>query len=59
MLEHPEIADDIMGDHNNIEQMLIVGYLLKTLKLVILILNVSYFLGNGWFIICDLTQRAI
>ena len=49
----------MINDHNNIENMLIINYLLKTLKLVILILNVSYFLGNGWFIICDLSQRAI
>ena len=59
VLIKPEIADDIINDHNNIEDMLIVNYMLKTLKLVILILNVSYFLGNGWFIICDLSQRAI
>ena len=39
--------------------MLVCGYMLKTLKLIILILNISYYLGNGWFIICDLSQRAI
>jgi hypothetical protein len=57
VIDNPEIASDMINDHNNIENLLVIGYALKTTKLVLLIFNVSYFTGNGFYILCDVSQR--
>ena len=44
----PLIGEDKINDHNNIEFIMITGYIFATLKLVIIILNCSYFLGLGF-----------
>ena len=38
---------------------MVAGYVLKTLKLVIIILNFSYFLGLIWLIFCEITQEYL
>jgi len=43
------------NDHNKIELQMIIGYLLKSLKLVMIIFNGSYFLGMFWLIFCEVT----
>lgn len=53
---NPSIGDDKDNDHNNIEGIMVAGYFLKTLKLVIIILNFSYFLGLIWLIFCEITE---
>jgi hypothetical protein len=55
VIDNPEISTDMINDHNNIENLLLIGYILKITKLVILIFNVSYFTGNGYFIFCDVS----
>lgn len=52
----PAIGEDNIRDHNNIEEIMLTGYTLKTLKLVIIILNLSYFLGLSWLIFCQITE---
>jgi len=42
-------------DRNNIEFLMKVGYGLKTMKLAIIIFNISYFVGILWLIFCDFT----
>jgi hypothetical protein len=53
--QNPIVGEDKENDHNNIEGLMLTGYLLKTLKLVIIILNFSYFLGLIWLIFCEIT----
>ena len=53
----PELADDMDQDNNQIEFLMMVNYGLKTLKLIILIINISFFLGMFWLIYCDVTQK--
>lgn len=54
MLEnHPELGEDVVNDHNQIEQLLHISYFLKTFKLIVIIFNISYFLGLVWIIFCD------
>lgn len=36
---------------------MIVNYLLKTFKLIIIIINISFFLGMFWLIYCDVTMN--
>ena len=38
-------------------QIIIISYLIKTIKLVILIFLVSYFLGICFYIFCDITRN--
>jgi hypothetical protein len=59
VISNPEISHDMINDHNNIENLLVIGYILKTSKLIILIFNVSYFIGNGFYILCDVSQRIL
>lgn len=53
------IAEDILEDHNKIEGLLFIHYAIKTLNLVILILNVSYFFGMTWMILCVINQEYL
>ena len=39
--------------------MMTTGYCLKTFKLIIIIFNISYFLGMFWFIISDIIERVV
>ena len=55
----PNVGEDTINDHNNIEEIMLTGYTLKTLKLVIIILNLSYFLGLVWIIFCKLTEKSL
>lgn len=34
-----------------------IGYGLKTLKLAIVIFNISYFMGIIWLLFCDFTSK--
>ena len=35
---------------------MLINYILRTLKLIILIFNISFFFGILWLIFCDLTE---
>jgi hypothetical protein len=57
VVENPELAENIFIDQNKIMQIIIISYLIKTIKLVILIFLVSYFLGICFYIYCDITRN--
>ena len=44
-------------DNNNISLLIAISNGIKILKLVLIIFNISYFLGFFWFIFCELNQR--
>jgi len=48
----PMFGEDTTNDHNQVENLLLAKFLLRTLKVIIIILNFSYFLGLSWLIIC-------
>ena len=50
----PVLAEDIEVDNNCISILITLNNLFRILKLVIIILNISYFLGFAWFILTDL-----
>ena len=52
-----KLAEDMDQDNNQIENLMIVNYLLKTFKLIIIIINISFFLGMFWLIYCDVTMN--
>ena len=53
----PLIDENTLQDNNNIDALMNFKYFLETLKLVIVIFNVSYFTGIFWIIYCDLIER--
>ena len=50
------LAENIVLDNNNITTMVMTNFIIKIIKLVIIILNISYFLGFFWFIYCNLVM---
>lgn len=43
-------------DSNKIEDLLIISYTLKTLKLVIIIMNITYFTGIFFLVLCEMVH---
>mmetsp|Transcript_26418 Transcript_26418/g.40331 ORF Transcript_26418/g.40331 Transcript_26418/m.40331 type:complete len:286 (-) Transcript_26418:1043-1900(-) len=48
-----ELANNREIDNNNIEAVLIISYFLKIFKLILVIANITYLIGMGWFILCE------
>ena len=48
-----ELANSKLHDNSKIVSLLILSYVLRTLKLVVIITNASFFLGNIWYIFCE------
>lgn len=51
----PRVGEDIIEDHNKINQLLVVNYLAQTVQLSIAMTTLSYFFGIFWFIFTDLS----
>ena len=45
-----------MVDSNKMMQIMAITLFLRTLKLLILIVNFSYFIGMGWYLMCQTIQ---
>ena len=54
---HPELAEDKNKDSTNIGFLLTLSSMMQILKLVIIILNISYFIGFFWYIVSDLESQ--
>ena len=48
-----ELAENKNLDSNKIKTILIVSYFLKTFKLSMIILNLTYLVGVFWLILCE------
>jgi hypothetical protein len=57
IVKDPELAENIFIDQNKIMNIIMFSNLIKTIKLVILIFLVSYFLGICFYIFCDITRN--
>jgi hypothetical protein len=53
---NPSIAENYYIDNNNIEFILFVNQFLKTLRLIFLAFNFSFFIGMGWLIMCKIYE---
>jgi hypothetical protein len=56
VVEDPELAENIDIDQNKIMTIIFISYCFKILRLIILIILVSYFLGIVFYIYCDITR---
>ena len=52
--EDHKLGEDTLKDHNNFNTIIFISYGVKTLKLIILIFNVSFFIGMIWLIYCEI-----
>jgi uncharacterized protein with PQ loop repeat len=57
--DDPTKGEDMNEDHNQIVNLLYIHYSLRTLKLVVIIFNLVYFLGMLWIIFCDVTHQYL
>ena len=55
--KNPLIGEDTEVDHNKIEELLLLGYGFQILKLFIIIVNLSFYVGMFWLIYCDVTYE--
>ena len=46
-------------DNNKIELILIISYTLKTLLMIIVILNLSFFFGHFWIMFCHFEEDIL
>ena len=53
------LADDMDEDHNQIENLMIINYMLKTFRLIIIIVNIAFFIGMFWLIYCEVTMNLV
>jgi len=51
------MADDKISDHNNINFIMTIRFSLRIIKLIIIIFNLSYFVGMGWLLFCEVVSR--
>jgi hypothetical protein len=56
--EDPKLAENIDLDQNKIMMVIMIGYAFKTFKLVIVIFQVSYFIGIFFYIYCSIVKDA-
>jgi hypothetical protein len=50
----PELANDQSTDNSKISALLMIKQSVKTIKMLALIMTLSYFIGLLWLMICDL-----
>ena len=50
------MAEDQISDHNNIDFIMKIRMGLKIAKFMIIIFNLSYFIGMGWLLFTELMQ---
>ena len=55
----PILAENQELDQNKITTMINIGFMIKIIKLALIIANISYFFGFFWYIYCDLAREII
>jgi len=55
----PVLAEDQELDQNKISSMINLGFIIKIIKLALVIANISYFFGFFWYIYCDIVREII
>ena len=52
MIETREAKAEALTDYNNIMRRIMLGYILRVLRMILIIFTVSYFVGTLFYIIC-------
>ena len=54
---NPELANDTTHSNSNVSLIMMIGFVLRTVKLMITVASFSYFIGMGWILMCDVILR--
>jgi hypothetical protein len=57
--EDHELANNIEIDNTKIEELLWISYALKTIKLIITIMNISFMTGTFWLMLCEFVHDFV
>ena len=52
MIETREAKAEALTDYNNIMRRIMLGYIFRVLRMILIIFTVSYFVGTLFYIIC-------
>ena len=55
---NPELAEEQNSDQNQISLLLNLYFLVKIIRLIVIITNISYFFGFLWYCYCDILREA-
>ena len=55
----PNLAEDTLSDHNNVNFLMNMGHGLRIFKLFVVILNISYFVGIFVMIVAELNVTLL
>ena len=53
--DDPILAENMDIDNNKITEQIMIHFVLNVIKIIIIIINLSYFIGFLWYIYCDIT----
>ena len=59
MARYPTLANNVDIDSNKIEDLLIISYSLKTFKIMITIMTITYYTGIFFLIMCEGVQDFV
>ena len=54
----PEIGEDTLSDHNNVVILMATGHVFRIIKLILVIFNISYFVGIIFLIFAEITMTV-
>jgi len=54
----PNKEESMYYDENHMNLIMLLTFILKIIKLILVILTLSYFFGMGWIIICKLEYHS-
>lgn len=57
--EDHDLANNVDIDNNKIEELLRISYVLKTIKLIIIIINISFLTGTFWLMLCEFVHDFV
>lgn len=55
--EDPRLADDSTMDHTKMKEIILISQTLRTLRLILVIFNFSFFIGMGWLLVCVVLEE--
>ena len=53
----PDFGEDTMNDNNQIENLKYINYFIKIMRVIIIILNLCFFSGMSWILICKIEHK--
>ena len=53
-MSDPKKANDRNKDQNFIETIVLTNYIVKSLKLIVVMVSMTLFVGFFWFLFCDI-----